>query len=132
MITLKDISKFEPLLSSVLEAGVNYIHGVDFRTTELRTYRDQARAMAIQAAREKAIALAKELGEEIGRPHRIDEQQTGWWSWYGGGWWGRGGGMAGAQNVMLQNVGGSSGGESTIAPGQITVNAKVTTSFELK
>jgi len=42
-ITLKDVSKFEQLLSNVLQAGVNYVHGIDFRTTELRKHRDEAR-----------------------------------------------------------------------------------------
>jgi uncharacterized protein YggE len=41
-VTLKDISKFEPLLSAVLEAGANHIYQVEFMTTELRKYRDQA------------------------------------------------------------------------------------------
>ena len=58
VITIRDVSKFEPLLSSVLTAGANYVHGIDFRTTELRKHRDAARAMALTAAREKADAMA--------------------------------------------------------------------------
>jgi uncharacterized protein YggE len=77
--TLRDTSKFEDLISSVLEAGANYVHGVQFRTAKLRQYRDQARALAIQAAKEKAKALAKELGQKIGKPHSIDEEHSGWW-----------------------------------------------------
>jgi uncharacterized protein YggE len=43
VITLQDIDKFDSLLSDVLELGANYVHGVEFRTTDLRKYRDQAR-----------------------------------------------------------------------------------------
>ncbi|MEW5958680.1 MAG: SIMPL domain-containing protein [Chloroflexota bacterium] len=133
VITLKDIAKFEELLTSVLEANVNYVHGIQFRTTELRRHRDQARALAIQAAREKAEALAGELGETLGRPRTIQEDSAGWWSWYGYSWWGShwNGGMA--QNV-IQEVGGNNLADSdgAIAPGQITVNAKVTVNFELE
>ncbi len=131
VITLKDISKFEDLLTSVLQGGVNYVHGIQFRTTDLRKYRDEARALAIKAAQEKAIALAGELGQKVGEPYTIHEDQVGWWSWYNS-WWGSrwGGGMA--QNV-IQEVGGDSlAAEGTMAPGQITVNARVTVSFELE
>jgi len=65
-ITLDDIDQFEPLLASVLEAGATHVHGIAFKTTELRKHRDKARAMAIKAAREKAEALCGELDEHIG------------------------------------------------------------------
>ena len=57
-ITMRDIEAFETLLSDVLEAGANYVHGIQFRTTELRTHRDTARAMALRAAQEKARLMA--------------------------------------------------------------------------
>jgi uncharacterized protein YggE len=130
VMTLRDISKFESILSDVLEAGANYVHGVQFRTTELRKYRDQARLLAIKAAQEKAKALAKELGQKVGDPYSIQENPSGWWSWYNN-WWGSRwrGGMA--QNV-IQNVQSPSESDSSIALGQIKINAKVTVSFELK
>ncbi len=131
VITLKDTSEFENVLSSVLNAGANYVHGVQFRTTELRKYRDQARALAIKAAQEKANALAKELGQKVGKPYKINENHVGSWSWYNN-WWGSRWGGAMTQNV-IQNVGESSSAmDSTIELGQINVNAKVTVSFELE
>lgn len=132
VITLRNISKFENVLSDVLEAGTNYVHGIKFRTTELRKYRDHARSLAIKAAKEKANDLAKELGQNVGAPYRIQENQSGWWSGYNS-WWGSrwSGGLS--QNV-IQNVAGSGVAETsdTIALGQIKVNARVTVSFELK
>ena len=131
VITLRDISQFEDVLSSALEAGANYVHGVDFRTTELRKHRDEARALAIQAAEEKATDLAGELGQKVGEPIMIREDRNWWWSGYSS-WWGSrwGGGMA--QNV-IQNVGeGAFDSEGVTAPGQISVNASVTVEFELK
>jgi uncharacterized protein YggE len=132
VVTLKDIGKFENLLTAALEAGANNVHGVQFRTTELRRYRDQARSLAIKAAQEKAVALAAELGQKVGQPLKIEEQQSNWWAWYGG-WWGGGWSSAMTQNVV-QNVsgGGQSSEDATIAPGQITVNARVAVTFELE
>ena len=107
VITLKDISKFDDLLTSVIDADVNYVHRIQFRTTELRKYRDEARALAIKAAQEKANALAGELGQSVGKPRTINEEQAGWWSWYNS-WWGAGWGNNMSQNVIQEAGGGSS------------------------
>ena len=130
VITLRNIDRFEELLSSLLAAGVNYVHGIDFRTTELRRHRDEARALALKAAREKAEAMATELGEAVGRPLSIQEGYGGWWSSYGS-WWGQS--MRGpmSQNVV-QNAGpGPQDMEGPTLPGQISVTASVTVTFEL-
>jgi uncharacterized protein YggE len=130
VITLRDLSKFEDLLSGALKAGVNYVQGIEFHTTELRKHRDEARALAIQAAKEKAIALAGELGQKVGDPQTIQEDQSGWWSGYGA-WWGSRWGGTTSQNVIQETGGTAWTGESSVAPGQIDVNARVTVSFEL-
>jgi uncharacterized protein YggE len=130
VITVQDLSKFEDLLSGALKAGVNYVQGIEFRTTELRQHRDEARALAIQAAKEKAIALAGELGQKVGDPLTIQEEQSGWWSSYGA-WWGSRWGGAMTQNVIQEAGGASVLADSSLAPGQIEVNAGVTVSFEL-
>lgn len=129
VVTLRDLNQFESLLSDALEAGTNYVHGIDFRTTELRKHRDQARALAIVAAKEKAEAMAKELGQSIGQPVSIDEGYSHLFSPYGG-WWGarHGGGVA--QNV-IQNAGGGGALDGPTMPGQITVSAGVRVTFEL-
>jgi uncharacterized protein YggE len=130
VLTLRDLSSFEAVLSGALNAGVNYVHGIEFRTTELRKHRDEARALAIQAAQEKATALAGELGQKVGNPITIQEEQSGWWSGYNA-WWGSryGGGMA--QNVIQEAGGAASLADGSVAPGQIRVNSQVTVSFEL-
>jgi uncharacterized protein YggE len=131
VITLKDVSQFEDLLTDVLDAGANYVHGIQFRTTELRKYKDEARALAIKAAREKAVALAQELDQKVGKPYAIREDQEGWGSGYNS-WWGSAGGLGMTQNVV-QNAG-NTGMEmdGALAPGQIGVTARVTVSFELE
>jgi uncharacterized protein len=45
-VVLKDATKFEALLQAGLKAGANRIDDVIFSTSDLRKYRDQARAMA--------------------------------------------------------------------------------------
>lgn len=130
VITLREITKFEDVLSGVLDAGANYVHGINFRTTELRKYRDQARSLAIKAAKDKANMLAQELGGEIGVPYNIRENNSRWWSGYNSGWGSRSGRML-SQNITSSRSG-SSQTDGAIALGQITVNASVSVSFELK
>jgi hypothetical protein len=135
VIKLKDLTQFEGLLSAALDAGVNYVHGIDFRTSELRKYRDQARDLALQAAQEKAQAMAARLGQTAGEPLAIEESNNYWYSPYSSYWsWGYNGGMS--QNVV-QNAGGPASGdqsqsEQAMAPGQIAVSATVEVEFALK
>lgn len=72
---VRDVSRLDDLLNSALDAGVNYIYGVQFRTTKLRDYRDEARALALKAAKEKAKDMARELGQKVGRPYTIVEEE---------------------------------------------------------
>ena len=127
VITLKDVDKFEDLYTAAIAAGVTHIQDIQFRTTDLRKYRDQARALAIQAAREKAGALAGDLGQKIGKPQTIQENYSGWWSWYSTRWSG-----AMTQNVTQNVSGGAPSEGGTFAPGQISVSARVTVSFDLE
>lgn len=130
VITLRDLTKFEDVLEDALEAGVNYVHGVEFRTTELRKYRDQARALAIKAAQEKAVALAGELDQKVGAPTHIGEVQSSWYSGYRS-WWGSRWGSGVAQNVIQEMGSDSPAGEGSVAPGQIQVRTTVSVNFEL-
>ncbi len=130
VVTLRDVARFEALLSAVLKAGANTVHGVEFKTSALRRYRDQARALAVHAASEKAKALAGELGQRVGRPLTIQEEHSGWWYPYNSWWGGRWGGAS--QNVVQIAEGGpSGGGEGSVALGLISVSARVAVTFEL-
>jgi uncharacterized protein YggE len=132
VITLRDLDRFELLLAALLEGGANYVHGIQFRTTELRRYRDQARELAAEAAKEKAVALAGSLGQTVGDPLTISEERSGWYGWYGA-WWGARWGSTMTQNIV-QNVEGGPylGQDSTLAPGQIAITARVAVRFGLK
>jgi len=133
-ITLKDVTKFERALSEALQSGANHVINVQFLTSDLRKHRDDARARAITAAREKAEALAREMNARVGKVISINE--GGWggpWNSYGMSWDGMRYGGPGANQVSVQADGGS--GEllgGVIALGQIGVTASVSVSFELE
>jgi uncharacterized protein YggE len=117
---LGDVSKAEAMLSEVLESGITRINDIDFRTSELRKYRDQARALAIRAAQEKAVALAKEIGQKIGKAYSIEEVVPT--------------NSPSSQNAfnVSTSTGDAEASSGTLAVGQITVSARVVVRFELE
>lgn len=122
-IILRDVSKAEALLADIIKAGVSYVQNVSFRTTQLRKHKDAARAMAIKAAQEKAIALTKEIGQSIGKAYSITEEGASYNFAYT---------QNRSSNFSASQDGPSASDENTIALGQISITARVTVSFELK
>ena len=119
VFTLRDVSRAEALLAEVMEAGITRINDIDFRTSELRKHRDQARAMAIRAAREKAVAMTREIGQRIGKAYSIEEVDP----------------DARPGQNFAANATGSSGDSDllgALALGQIRVSARVVVRFELE
>jgi uncharacterized protein YggE len=83
-VLLKDASKFEDLLNDTLAAGANHIYEVEFSTSELRNYCDQARALAVEAATEKVHDLAAAGGlKVVDKPLTIAAYSYGGGSYYG-------------------------------------------------
>jgi hypothetical protein len=133
VVTLSDTAKVEELVTKMLESGVNYIHGIDFQTTKFKEYREQARTLALTAAREKADKMAAVLGQTVGSPIQINENYRGSnWGYYSS-WspWGYGRGQGMAQNVIQDIPAESEGTAETIALGKIAIRASVSVTFEL-
>ena len=122
LVTLDDPELANELLARGIEAGATHVNNLTFRSSEDRKHRDHARAMALQAAREKAEMMAKELGQSIGRPIQIVESYAG----FGGSSQAN---VMNTQQVQMQSVPEVLG---TIAPGALAIQAQVTVIFELK
>jgi uncharacterized protein YggE len=119
-ITITDLDKFEEIYCGLVAHGVNRVDGTEFRTSKLREHRDEARLKAVRAAKEKAEAMAGELGAELASVKSIQE-------------------MAGVYNssLAMQNsvsnpFGGYEGGSEEQAVGQITITAAVNVVFYLE
>ncbi len=129
-ITLRDVGRFERLLAAVLTAGANRVYSVDFQTSELRKYRDQARELAVKAAIEKATAMASAAGLKVSKPESISAYNYGGGSAYGRS--NRASNMM--QNVSQNVISSEPGGDetsTTMAPGRISVRASVSLTFRL-
>ena len=120
-IVLRDVAKAEQLLADIFKSGISHIDSVDFRSTQIRKYKDQARALAIRAAQEKANALAREIGQSIGKAYSIVEESESNRS------------LSNNVTISGRSVGDSySEAEGTIALGRISITARVVVSFELR
>ncbi|MBA3471105.1 MAG: SIMPL domain-containing protein [Herpetosiphonaceae bacterium] len=135
-ITLRDPSKTSDVLTATFKAGANKVINVEFYTTELRKYRDEARKLALQAAKEKADLLTGGVGAETGCVLNIQEQSRsnyyGWWNGYGS-----------SQNLWSQNTvqnamsdpSQAESGETDDGPislGQVAVRAEVSVQFAIR
>jgi uncharacterized protein len=132
-ITVRDVSKADDVIVAALKAGANEVQDVQFYTSELRKYRDQARDMAMKAAGEKAQALAGAANAKTGCVLSISENT---WSSYSGSW--RGGRTTAlytqnaVQNVAPQGGTTELGDGSPISLGQIAVQAQISATYSLK
>lgn len=136
-VTLRDVSKANDAIVAAFSAGANQVVDVQFYTSELRKYRDQAREAAMKAAREKAEALSSAAGSDVSCVLSISENTQSNFN-YGGWWWY---GYNSNSNIMTQNVvqnvesggsGSSSLDDGPLSAGQISIRAEIFASFGLE
>lgn len=117
-IRLREISRFDEMLADILKAGITRLSNMEFRDSQLRKHRDEARRMAIRAAQEKARLLASEIGQSIGPAYSITETTRDY-------------APRAMQNVS-SDVGEAAESDSALAPGTLSITAQVTVRFRLQ
>lgn len=114
-VRLRDPKVVEDVLQMVFSHGANLLYGVTFQSSQAIEKRKEARLLAVKAARAKAEAMAGELGQHVGRPILIRENE------------GFGGGQA---NFAYDNDS-RADVTDTMATGKIPISANVMVTFEL-
>eukprot|EP01119_Soliformovum_irregulare_P000210 TRINITY_DN10149_c0_g1_i1.p1 TRINITY_DN10149_c0_g1~~TRINITY_DN10149_c0_g1_i1.p1 ORF type:complete len:246 (-),score=65.73 TRINITY_DN10149_c0_g1_i1:139-876(-) len=112
----KTLPLLEKAIDTSLENGANRINDITLSSSQVRVHRDEARRMAIRAAKEKAQLFCEELDVKVGRPIQIHEGY--------------------APQFSIQNkvaYGGSAGGADIgrTPLGQIPITAQVEVVFEI-
>lgn len=123
-VLLRTLEKYEAVAEGILGAGSNYLNGVEFVVSEKRKYSDEARALALKAAQEKAKAMAAALGRRIGKPLAIEELQPQQQYFRAAGKM--------AANAMMDSVNAESESGGTLSAGTVKISAGVMVKFELK
>ncbi len=121
-IRLRDLAKYEPLMLGLLEAGVNRIDGVQFKTSKMEALKSEARVKAMKNAKFKATEYASAVNQQIGKAITIMESgvlpQPPMPMYK----------MAMAADESAANM----GNMETIAVGEIEIKSTVSVVFELK
>jgi len=132
VVTLTETKKIEEIVSKALAAGVNHLYDVDFQTTDIKNYREQARELAVRAAKEKAQKMARALGQSVGEAIQVNEGS--FYSWYSSPWSSGSSRMRGTSQNVTQNASGrgEESGSDVVALGKIAIRATVNVVFVLK
>jgi len=121
--TLRDIRKVPEVTSRAIDAGANRVEQAQLRTSRRRKLMDEARTLAVRAAREKAVSMATELGAKVGKPYSIQEVRSAGFHFNAN---------AQAQNIVQDREAGGGEAEGAFEPGKISIQATVTVSFFLE
>src|SRR5690606_946645 len=65
-ITLRDLSYYDALMENLIDAGVNRITNVDFRSSKIEQHRSTARKNAMLDAKQKADDYVSVLSQKVG------------------------------------------------------------------
>lgn len=117
-INLKDLSKYDALMEGLVDAGINQIKSVEFKSSKMVALESDARKLAMKNAKLKAEDYVFVLGQKVGKAIVIsDNTQT----FYPP--------IAYAQMKTMDM---ESQPRETVALGEITILANVTVSFSLE
>ncbi len=118
-ILLKDLNQYDGLMEDLVDAGINRIGNVEFRSSKIEQYKSEARKMAMNEAKQKASDYVSPLGQKVGKALNItDNTQV----FYPQPMYMKA--MAGAADSVQE--------KETLAIGEITVTANVNVSFYLE
>ena len=115
-VKLKDLSKYDKVMSGLVSSGINTINGVEFSSSKMEAYEAQARKKAVADAKEKAKEYAGVLGQNIGKALMIAEQGTS---------------APQPQPMYKVAMAEMDSTQRTLAPGELTITSKIQVSFEL-
>ena len=120
-LKISDINTLDKTLLELYKLGYRQYIYLDYRVENFTAYKNQARKEAVALARSKAVIMAAEVNQTIGKAHRIEEINQESYNWYN------------IHNTEdLENVTYNIGADSyVIEPGYITILSKVQVSFDL-
>lgn len=72
-ILLKDLNVYDELTESLVDAGINKITGVEFRSSKIEQHQSEARKRAMMDAKHKAEDYVSVLGQKTGKALTISD-----------------------------------------------------------
>ena len=119
-VKLEDISKYDNLMNTIFDAGVNRIDGISFGVKNKEKLLQEARVAAIDDARKKALLYAVSLDQNIGKAIQIKEVNSHFND------------IQPVERMSKMSLGSpANGNDNTLAVGKIAIEAQVNVAFEL-
>ncbi|UYW00359.1 SIMPL domain-containing protein [Flavobacterium agricola] len=115
-IELYNLDKYDELVGALIADGANSIQGVEYKSTETEKYQAELRKKAALNAKAKAEDFASAFGQKVGKALVISDNSSTNFNPP----------MYAKMNLEMADASGS-----TLAVGEITLNANVSISFEL-
>jgi uncharacterized protein len=117
-INLKDLSRYDALMEGMVDAGINQINNVEFKSSKMVSLQSEARKLAMKEAKLKAEDYVSVLGQKVGKAIIISDNTQIYYP----------------QPVYTQMKSmdmAESAPRETLAVGEIAITANVTVSFSL-
>lgn len=115
------IDQVGSVLSSTVEAGVNDVGSVVYKSSQYDQSYQEALSLAIESAKVKAEAMAQASGRTVAGVSSVEEHVANDISRY-----------SSTMNMKLEGAASGAGSSATVMPGEISVEASVTVKFKLQ
>lgn len=116
-VLLRDLSKYDALITDLLTKGLNRIDGITFGSSKMDDLLRQARVKAIENAKEKATEYAGALNQKIGKAIQIQEPGQNYNP------------IPVYRAAKMESF--DAGGNQTLAVGELEITTSVIVAFEL-
>jgi len=73
VIFLKDISKYDELMSGLVDTGITRVNYINFESSKEEQYKTEARKLAMQNAKKKAEDYVSVLGQKVSKALNIND-----------------------------------------------------------
>ena len=73
ILRIRDLGRVGEIMQASIEAGGNNFESLTYAVDDFSQYLEEARVLAVQDARKKAVELTRSLGVEVGKPLTIQE-----------------------------------------------------------
>lgn len=118
-ILLKDLSKYDSLMEGLIDAGVNRVDNVVFKSSNMVQLQSDARKLAMKDAKAKAEDYVSVLNQKVGKAITISDNSQVYYP-------------QPVMYAMKTMANSDSAPRETLAAGEIEITANVTVSFILE
>lgn len=123
-LTIRDLNKYDQIMEGLVEAGINQVNSIEFKSTQIKKHESEARKLAMQDARSKADDFMSVTTQKVTKILSVSDNSSG--SYYPRAVY--------AMSAMAKSsdMNESYSGNETLAIGEITITTNVNVTYILE